>query len=108
MHNNSLPKQTNIKQTHIKNNTMIKISELEKIYRTEEVETVALNKLSFEVKQGEFVVAWSIGRATTPGSAEQILVYEKKAPTDGGAVLLRDGTIKQVTAGEFAAAPKAR
>jgi len=60
------------------------------------------------VKQGEFVVAWSIGRATTPGSAEQILVYEKKAPTDGGAVLLRDGTIKQVTAGEFAAAPKAR
>lgn len=34
---------------------MIKISELEKIYRTEEVETVALNKLSFEVKHGEFV-----------------------------------------------------
>ena len=34
---------------------MIKISNLEKIYRTEEVETVALNKLSFEVKEGEFV-----------------------------------------------------
>ena len=34
---------------------MIKISELEKVYRTEEVETVALNKLSFEVKDGEFV-----------------------------------------------------
>src|ERR1039457_7064482 len=34
---------------------MIKISNLEKIYRTEEVETVALNKLSFEVKDGEFV-----------------------------------------------------
>jgi putative ABC transport system ATP-binding protein len=34
---------------------MIKISELEKIYRTEEVETVALNKLSVEVKAGEFV-----------------------------------------------------
>ena len=31
---------------------MIKITELEKIYRTEEVETVALNKLSFEVKAG--------------------------------------------------------
>ena len=41
---------------NITNNTlMIKISELEKIYRTEEVETVALNKLSFEVKEGEFV-----------------------------------------------------
>ena len=34
---------------------MIKISELEKIYRTEDVETVALNKLSIEVKEGEFV-----------------------------------------------------
>jgi putative ABC transport system ATP-binding protein len=34
---------------------MIKITGLEKIYRTEEVETVALNKLSFEVKHGEFV-----------------------------------------------------
>jgi putative ABC transport system ATP-binding protein len=34
---------------------MIKITNLEKIYRTEEVETIALNKLSFEVNEGEFV-----------------------------------------------------
>jgi putative ABC transport system ATP-binding protein len=34
---------------------MIKITELQKLYRTEEVETVALGDLSFEVKQGEFV-----------------------------------------------------
>jgi putative ABC transport system ATP-binding protein len=34
---------------------MIKSSELQKTYRTEEVETIALNKLSFEVKDGEFV-----------------------------------------------------
>ena len=34
---------------------MIKISNLEKIYRTEEVETVALNKISFEINTGEFV-----------------------------------------------------
>jgi putative ABC transport system ATP-binding protein len=34
---------------------MIKISDLDKIYRTEEVETVALNKLNVEVKAGEFV-----------------------------------------------------
>ena len=34
---------------------MIKITELEKVYRTEEVETVALNKLTIEVKNGEFV-----------------------------------------------------
>lgn len=34
---------------------MIKITDLEKVYRTEDIETVALNKLSLEVKKGEFV-----------------------------------------------------
>lgn len=34
---------------------MIKITNLEKIYRTEDVETIALNKLSLEIKEGEFV-----------------------------------------------------
>ena len=34
---------------------MIKITDLEKYYRTEEVETIALNKISLEVKEGEFV-----------------------------------------------------
>lgn len=34
---------------------MIKITNLEKIYRTDEVETIALNKLSMEIKKGEFV-----------------------------------------------------
>jgi putative ABC transport system ATP-binding protein len=34
---------------------MILVSNLEKIYRTEDIETVALNKLSFEIKEGEFV-----------------------------------------------------
>src|SRR3982750_4927066 len=34
---------------------MIRIKDLEKVYRTEDVETVALNKLTMEVKEGEFV-----------------------------------------------------
>lgn len=34
---------------------MIKITDLEKYYKTEELQTIALNKLSFEVKKGEFV-----------------------------------------------------
>ena len=34
---------------------MIKVTDLVKIYRTEEVETTALNELSLEVKEGEFV-----------------------------------------------------
>ena len=34
---------------------MIRVNSLEKIYRTEEVETVALNKISFDINRGEFV-----------------------------------------------------
>ncbi len=34
---------------------MIKITNLQKIYRTEEVETIALNSLSLDIKEGEFV-----------------------------------------------------
>ena len=34
---------------------MIKIKNLEKYYRTAEVETIALNKISIDVKEGEFV-----------------------------------------------------
>ena len=34
---------------------MIKISNLQKYYRTEEVETIALNKLNIQVREGEFV-----------------------------------------------------
>ena len=34
---------------------MIKITDLEKFYSTEEIKTIALNKLSFEVASGEFI-----------------------------------------------------
>ena len=38
-----------------KNKKMILIKELTKVYRTEDVETTALNALNLEVKEGEFV-----------------------------------------------------
>ena len=34
---------------------MIKVTNLSKIFRTEEIETTALNGVSFEIKDGEFV-----------------------------------------------------
>lgn len=34
---------------------MIKLEKLTKVYRTDEVESTALNEVSFEIKQGEFV-----------------------------------------------------
>lgn len=35
--------------------SMLKIENLKKVFRTEEIETIALNGVSFEVNQGEFV-----------------------------------------------------
>ena len=34
---------------------MIKVTNISKIFRTEEIETTALNKISFEINEGEFV-----------------------------------------------------
>ena len=34
---------------------MIKIENLSKVFRTEEVETIALNNVHLQVKEGEFV-----------------------------------------------------
>ena len=46
---------------------MIKTVALEKIFRTEEVETLALNKVSIEVKEGEFVaIMGPSGRTSIP------------------------------------------
>ncbi len=41
--------------TQLKNSTMIKTVNLTKVFRTEEVETTALNNVSFEIEEGEFV-----------------------------------------------------
>lgn len=38
-----------------KNSIMIKVTNLTKVFRTEEIETTALNGVSFEIKDGEFV-----------------------------------------------------
>jgi hypothetical protein len=62
------------------------------------------------VKSGEIII---VPGATMPGEGEKsgteaIVAYEKNAPTAGGYVLLHNGTVKQMTAAEFQAAPKAK
>jgi hypothetical protein len=63
------------------------------------------------IKSGQVVDLW--GTNSVKGEGEiakgggEIVAYEKDAPSSGGYVLLSSGEVKQMTAAEFSAAPKA-
>lgn len=57
------------------------------------------------IQEGQIVIFWRVGY--DPNSPA-VLAYEKAVPTSGGNVLLRNGTVKRMTADEFKSAPKAR
>jgi len=67
---------------------MIKITDLEKYYATEEVRTVALNKLSFQVQEGEFV---AIMGPSGCGKSTLLNILGLLDDPDGGSFLF-DGT----------------
>jgi putative ABC transport system ATP-binding protein len=66
---------------------MIKINDLEKIYRTEEVETIALNKISFEINTGEFV---AIMGPSGCGKSTLLNILGLLDDLDGGTFLFND------------------
>jgi hypothetical protein len=57
------------------------------------------------IREGTVVYAW--GAPLAPGG-KAVVAYEKKAETEGGWVLLQDGTVREMTADEFRAAPKVK
>jgi hypothetical protein len=62
------------------------------------------------VKSGNVVVLWGTpaqGEGDIGKASEAVVAYEKQVPTEGGYVLLSAGSVKKMTAEEFAAAPKA-
>ncbi len=59
------------------------------------------------VLSGEIGCAWGAGLKQGPEAAKRVLAFETRAAQDGGWVMFQDGTIREVTAEEFAAAPKA-
>lgn len=65
----------------------------------------AMQTAHAKIGAGDYVVYYGVGYAA---SSSDILAYEKDAATAGGKVLLRNGTVKQLTASEFQAAPKAK
>lgn len=54
--------------------------------------------------RGDIVYVW--GAPLSGGS--DVIAYEKQAESAGGWVLLQDGTVKEMTADEFRAAPRAK
>ena len=66
---------------------MIKITDLEKFYKTEELQTIALNKLSFEVKKGEFV---GVMGPSGCGKSTLLNILGMLDDSDGGSFLFND------------------
>lgn len=66
---------------------MIKITDLKKFYRTEEVETVALNNLSISVKKGEFVAVMGPSGC---GKSTLLNIIGLLDDLDGGSYLFND------------------
>lgn len=57
------------------------------------------------LQDGRVVPVWG---ASARSDGDGVLAYEKDAPTAGGGVVLQNGTVKELTAEEFATAPKAK
>lgn len=66
---------------------MIKITDLEKYYATEEVKTIALNKFSFSVKEGEFV---AIMGPSGCGKSTLLNILGLLDDSDGGSFVFND------------------
>lgn len=62
------------------------------------------------LKMGEIVVLWGIpmlGEGDAATKEGKLVAYEKDAPKAGGWILMTNGTVKKVTAEEYAAFHKA-
>lgn len=61
----------------------------------------------YSLGKGDIVFEWGAGLSTGPEAAKRIVAYQKAVEKDGGWALFQDGSLRRVTAAEFAAAPKA-
>ena len=67
----------------------------------------AINGMGLQaVKDGRYVVVW--GTDVSGKDPSKVVAYEKDAPKQGGAVLMADGTVKNMSADELQAALKTK
>ncbi len=57
------------------------------------------------LRDGTVVYLWGAGY---DAGGNKVVAHERRAATEGGYVLLQDGSVKEMTADEFKAAPKAK
>ena len=61
---------------------MLKVENLKKVFRTEEIETIALNGVTFEVKEGEFVAIMGPSGCGKSTLLNICLLYTSPSPRD--------------------------
>lgn len=57
------------------------------------------------IRSGELIYLWGAGYSP---DSKKVVAYERKATTEGGWVLLQDGTVQEMSASELASATKAK
>lgn len=55
------------------------------------------------LRDGRCIAIWGINLANESDGSSQVIAYEKDAPAQGGEVVLKDGTLKKMTADELQA-----
>ena len=55
----------------------------------------------------DIVYPWGVGLTSGGDAGSTVLAYQKDVETKGGWALMQDGTVKELTAEQFKAAPKA-
>jgi hypothetical protein len=60
------------------------------------------------LQSGEVVINWGAGLSKTGEAGQTLLAYSRDAATESGAILLCDGTVKEVSAQEFKSLQKRR
>jgi len=61
----------------------------------------------YYIRSGQIEYIWGTKLADGPEAAGKVIAFQKTAATDAGWVLFQDGSLKRLSAAEFAQAPKA-
>lgn len=61
----------------------------------------------YYIRSGQIEYIWGTKLAEGPEAARTVIAFQTSAAQEGGWVLFQDGSMKRLTAEEFAAAPKA-